>query len=124
MMTGAISVVRRQRSAIGTESLLWLPITGSLAPDAAFRRARRVGIERGIVAIERRAIRADDLGGVAHIEEHVRMVERRELPFAHELLRADLDHGHAGRVVEMGNDPVGHYPAFNSLATTVRLCGN
>ena len=43
----------------------------------AVRRPRRVRIERRIVAVERRAIGADDLVVVAHVEEDVRMIERR-----------------------------------------------
>ncbi len=46
--------------------------------------------------------------GVAHVEEDMRMVERRHLADAHELLGADLDDRHAGGVVEMGNDALRH----------------
>ena len=60
--------------------------------------------ERGIVTVERRAIRADDLVVAAHVEEHMGMVERRRRADAHEFARPDLDHRHAGVVVEMGND--------------------
>ena len=55
-------------------------------------RPRRVGVERRIVPVERRAIRADDFPVVAHVEEHVRMVERRPRADAHEFARADFDH--------------------------------
>jgi hypothetical protein len=54
-----------------------------------------------VQAIERGAVRADDLGCIAHIEEDVGMVERRPFADAHELPRPDLDDRHAGRVVEM-----------------------
>src|SRR5687768_6192469 len=84
--------------------------------QGAGRRARRVGAERRIVPIERRAIRADDLGFIAHVEVHVRMVERRLRANALELARADLDHGHAGVVVEMRNDVLNHAAAKRSLA--------
>ena len=36
------------------------------------------------------------------------MVEWGRFPYAHELLRADLDHGNAGRIVKMRDDPVSH----------------
>src|ERR1700736_2666748 len=65
-----------------------------LCRQRAVRRARGMGIEGGVVAEQCRAIGADDLGGVAHVEEHVRMVHWRQFPHAHELLRADLDDRH------------------------------
>jgi hypothetical protein len=36
------------------------------------------------------------------------MIERRIGAHAHELLRTDLDDGHAGIVVEVRNDMIGH----------------
>ena len=45
-----------------------------------------------------------DLGSVAHIEEHVRMIEGRQLANAHELACANLDDRNAGRVVKVWND--------------------
>ena len=78
---------------------------------------RRAGSRRRIVAEQRRAIRTDDLVGVAHVEKDMGVVERRQRPDAHELVRADLDDRHAGRVVEMGNDPVRHVrSALRNLA--------
>ena len=76
--------------------------------QCAFRRARRVGIERGVVAEQRRAIGTDDFGSVAHIEIYMRVIERRQLALAHEFPRADLDDRDAWRIVEMRNDPLGH----------------
>jgi hypothetical protein len=61
-------------------------------------------IEIRIVAEQGRAIGADTLGCVAHIDEDVGMVERRIFPNAHEFLGADFDYRHAGRVVEVGDD--------------------
>ena len=74
----------------------------------AFRRAGFAGGEIGGKTIQRRAIRADDLVVVAEIEEHMRMIERRVGADAHEFLRADLDDGHAGIVMEVRNDVIGH----------------
>src|SRR5882757_3310815 len=74
----------------------------------AFRRARLAGTKVGCEAIERGAVRADDLAVVAEVEEHVRVVERRVGAHAHELLRADLDHRDAGIVMEVRHDVVGH----------------
>ena len=85
----------------------------------AFRRSRRVGVEGGVVAEQRRAIGADDLGGVAHVEVDMRMIERRQLALAHELPRADLDHRDAGGVVEMRNDPVRHVFVPHPAAVSV-----
>ena len=74
----------------------------------AFRRSRRVVGERRIVAIERRAIRADKLVVAAHVAIDVRMIERRHRADAHEFFGADLDHRNAQVVVKMGNDRLGH----------------
>ena len=67
-----------------------------------------MGVEGGVVAIERGAIRADDLVGVTHVEKDVWMIERRRCADALELLGADVDHGHAWRVMKMRNDVFGH----------------
>src|SRR5450631_2773731 len=77
----------------------------------AFRRACRAGRQRRIEAIERRAIRADQLGVAAHVEKYMGVVERWCLADAHEFPGPDLDHGNAGVVVEMGNDHLGHWSA-------------
>src|SRR5258708_8311717 len=81
--------------------------SGGFGQGAGFR-PRRMRIQGRIVPIERRAIRADDLLVAAHIEEHMRMVERRLGADAHEFARANLDHRRARVVVEMGNDVIGH----------------
>src|SRR3984957_10085185 len=74
----------------------------------AFRRPRRVRRQRGVVAIERRAIRADMLDVVAHIAIDVRMIEWRHGADAHKFLGADLDDRNAEVIVKMRNDRVGH----------------
>ena len=45
----------------------------------------------------------------------MRMVEGRRRPDAHELLDADGDHRHAGIVLEMGDDVVGHVVCFRDI---------
>src|SRR6478609_9274985 len=78
-----------------------------------------MGVEGGIQTEQGRAIWTDDLGGVAHVEIDMGMVERRHFALAHELVRADLDHRDAGRVMEMRNDLVGHaVRRFRSLLDT------
>ena len=83
-------------------------MSGGLVLQRAFRWP---GITRGEVPgmpIERRAVGTDDLAIVAHVEEHVRMVERRARADAHELRRSDLDDGNSRIILEMRNDMVGH----------------
>src|SRR5262245_50402847 len=63
--------------------------------QGADRRPRRMRIEVHTMAVQSRAIGANDFVIIAHVEEHVRMIERRLRTDAHELTRADLDHGHA-----------------------------
>src|SRR5579885_216334 len=55
----------------------------------AFGRARRVRVELGVEAVERRAIGADRLAFVAHVDKDVRVVVRRRGADAHEFLGAD-----------------------------------
>src|SRR5690242_17740709 len=76
--------------------------------EGAFGRPGLPRTELWVVAVEGRAIRADDLVVAAHVEIDMRMVERRQGADAHELARADLDHRNAGIIVEMGNDRLGH----------------
>src|SRR5690349_11351692 len=64
---------------------------GRRVSQGAFRWDCGVRVERAVVLIECRAIGADDLRLVAHIEKHVRMVERRLGADAHEFARSDLD---------------------------------
>src|SRR4030081_1745578 len=82
--------------------------SGGLVLHHAFRWPRLARREVGGVSKQRRAIRADDLVVVAEIEEHMRMIERRVGAHTHEFLRTDLDHGHAGIVVKVRNDMIGH----------------
>jgi hypothetical protein len=74
---------------------------------------RRVGVERRIVPIQRRAVRADDLPIVAHIEEDMRMIVRGLGANAHELAGADLDDSDTRIVVEVRDDMFGHDFAWN-----------
>src|ERR1017187_1642865 len=83
--------------------------SGDLVFHDAFGRPGFAGLEVGGVAIQGRAIRADDLAVVAEIEKNMRMIERRIGAHAHELLRADLNDRNAGIVVKVGNDMIGHY---------------
>src|SRR5712692_6567083 len=82
--------------------------SGDLVSHHAFRRPGFAGREVGGVAVQGRAIGADDLVVVAQIEENMGVIERRIGAHAHEFLRADLDDGDADIVVKMGNDMVGH----------------
>src|SRR5204863_1699208 len=91
---------------------------GWLWRERALRRSRRMGIKARVVAKQRRAIGTDDLGGVAHVEKHVRVVEGRQFAHAHELLGADFDHRHARSVMEVGNDVLRH----GSLCLTGAAC--
>src|SRR6478609_7610408 len=75
--------------------------SGDLVLQDAFRRAGLARSEVGGEAVQRRAIGADDLVVVAEVEKHMRMIERRVGPDAHEFLRSDLDDGNAGIVMEM-----------------------
>src|SRR5664279_156156 len=70
----------------------------------AFGRTGLAGRKVGSKAIQRGAIGADDFLVVAKIQEHMRVVERRIGAHAHELLRADLNHGDAGIIMKVRND--------------------
>jgi len=61
-----------------------------------------------VVSIERRAIRADDVLTLAHVEENMGMIVRWRRPDAHELPGTDLDHRHPRVVVEVGDDMFRH----------------
>src|SRR5262245_56704448 len=82
--------------------------SGDLVLHDAFGRAGFARAEVGGKAIQRGAIRTDDLVVVAEIEKHMRMVERRVGAHAHEFLRADLDHRNSGVGMEMRDDMIGH----------------
>ena len=64
--------------------------------------------KRGFVNEAGRAITADRLALGPHVDEDMRMIERRRRPRAHELLHADLDGLDAGVVVEMGHRMIRH----------------
>src|SRR5690242_8525235 len=66
-----------------------LPASGSGCDHVgqrAFRRTRCMWVERGIMTEKRRAIRADDLVLIPHVEEHVGMIEWRLSADTHEFL--------------------------------------
>ena len=69
----------------------------------------------GAVAIERRAIRADDLVIAAHVKEDMRMILGRPGADAHQLLGRYADGAHANVVVEMGYRIMGHNEPSNSV---------
>src|SRR5271167_2059397 len=82
--------------------------SGDFVLQHAFRRPGFAGGQVGGVAIQGRAIGADDLVVIAKIQEHMRMIERRIGADAHEFLRADLDDRNAGIIMEVRNDVIGH----------------
>lgn len=61
-----------------------------------------------LIAIQRRAVGADRLILIAHVDEDVRMIEGRVCADALELLDSDLDGRMPGVVLEMGNGNAGH----------------
>src|SRR4029453_12332876 len=65
--------------------------SGGLVLHHAFGRAGLAGREVGGVAIQRRAIGADDLAVVAQVEENMRVIERRIGADAHEFPRPAVD---------------------------------
>src|ERR1700704_6222683 len=80
--------------------------SGDLIFQHAFRRPGFAGGKVGGVAVQGRAIGADDLVVVAEVEENMRMIERRISADAHELLRANLNHGHASIVMKVRNNMI------------------
>jgi hypothetical protein len=70
----------------------------------AFRWTGSARAQARVMTKQRGAIGTDDLGSVAHIEEHVWMIEGRQLADAHELACANLDDRNARRVVKVWND--------------------
>lgn len=58
--------------------------------------------------VMRRAIRADRVIRVAHVDENMRMIEWGKGAHAHEFLRADPDTRDAGLIVEMRSAVVCH----------------
>ena len=65
-------------------------------------------IELRIVAVERRAVGADDLALFADVQVYMGMIEWRLGADAHELPCSDLDDGDTNVVMEMRNDVIGH----------------
>lgn len=57
--------------------------------------------EARIMLVEGRAIGADSVFAVAHVDEHVRMVERRQCARAHKFPHADAYRRHAEIIVKM-----------------------
>ncbi len=84
---------------------------GALGVFDLEHRAGRVGRamgQGGAENIERRAIGADDLGVVAHVKKHMRVVERRLGADALEFLGADLDTGQSFGIVEVRGSVLCH----------------
>jgi hypothetical protein len=82
-----------------------------------------VPMQVGAVAIERRAIRADDLVIASHVKEDMRMILRRPGADAHQLLGRYADGAHASVVVEMGYRIMGHNEPSNSVFERSNLSG-
>ena len=76
--------------------------------EDATGRVGLVGLQRRIVAIERRAVGADLLVLVAHIDEDMRMIVGNRGAGAHEFLHADFDNAVSAVILEMGNIVTGH----------------
>ena len=74
----------------------------------AFRWTCLVRRQRGVVAIEGRAIGTHILDVITHVAEDVWVVLWRQRTHAHEFLGADLDDWNAEIVVKMRNDLVRH----------------
>jgi hypothetical protein len=73
-----------------------------------FRRVA-ASVERFIIGEMRRAIRADRVIVLAHVDENMRMVEGRQSADAHEFLGADPHLRNARLVVEMRRAMGGHF---------------
>jgi hypothetical protein len=67
-----------------------------------------VSMKLRIVAVECRAIRANDFAFVTHVEEDVWMIERRIRTDAHEFLHADFNGIMASVILEVWDDVIGH----------------
>jgi hypothetical protein len=97
-------------------------VLGIGRPGAAGRIAI-LPMQVGAVAIERRAIRADDLVIAAHVKEDMRMILGRPGADAHQLLGRYADGAHASVVVEMGYRIMGHNEPSNSVFERSNLSG-
>src|SRR5579872_2557426 len=82
--------------------------SGDLVSQNAFRGPGFAGFQVGGKAVQRRAIGADDLVVVSEIQEDVRVIEGWIGADAHEFLRADLNDGNTGIIVEVRDDMIGH----------------
>ena len=82
--------------------------SGRLEVEDAAGRVGLVGLQRRIVAEERRAVRADLFALVAEVDEDVRMIVRDRGAGAHEFLHADFDDAMSAVVLEMRNIVAGH----------------
>src|SRR5262249_54166929 len=74
----------------------------------ALRRGGPVRIKLGVEAVERRAVRADDLFVLTHIKKDVGMIIGRRRTNTHEFRSADLYDRHAGVVLEVGDNMFRH----------------
>src|SRR6185437_1405005 len=95
------------------EALKFIGSSG-VGHEAAFRIAL-VCLETRIVDIERRAIGAEDLGVLSHVEIDVRMIERRAGAHAVELLDSNEDALGARIVCKMRDQYSGHATPFCGL---------
>jgi hypothetical protein len=76
--------------------------------QGAFGRASGVRIEIRIMAIVGGAVRTDDFVLIAHVEIHMRMIEGRLGPDAHEFMGADFNDRDAGVIVKVRDDVLRH----------------
>jgi hypothetical protein len=112
---------RSTRLELGAENRCSRLFAISKVVQFAFRWVRLVGGQRGVVAIERRAIGAHILNVLAHVAEDMRMVLWRQRTYAHEFLGTDLDDRNARLVVEMRNDIVCHGLHAYTFTVATRL---
>ena len=76
-----------------------------------FRRRGFTGFQRAGMTKQGRAIRADDLIVCAHVQKHMRMIERSIGTGALKLVCADLDHGNAHIIVKFRGAGAHHVSA-------------
>ena len=81
---------------------------GGRVSQGAFGGNCSVRIQGRVVFVEGRTVGANDLCLVAHIEKHMRMIERRFGADAHEFVRADLDLHETGVIVKVRNHVIRH----------------
>ena len=83
-------------------------LSGSLVVPGGLGWNRFAGAELRIVLVEGRAIGTDRLGCGPHVDEDMRVIERRKRADAHEFLRAHANLGEARLVVKMRRYVIGH----------------